>query len=172
MADKNELEAVSKQFEATVRKQAENISRKYIDTPRTTPFALMFVPTEGLFAEITRRTALFELLRREHKITVVGPANLAALLSSLQMGFDTLAIQKRTSDVWNVLKSVNTNFRKFGEALASTKKKLISATNEIENVESKSRTIERKLNSVEKLSVPDSISLPEETDAGETEETD
>jgi len=171
MADKYELEAVSKQFEATVRKQAENISRKYIDTPRTTPFALMFVPTEGLFAEITRRTALFELLRREHKITVVGPANLAALLSSLQMGFDTLAIQKRTSDVWNVLKSVNTNFRKFGEALANTKKKLISATNEIENVESKSRTIERKLNSVEKLSVSDSISLPEEIDAGETEGT-
>jgi DNA recombination protein RmuC len=88
------------------------------------------------------------------------------------MGFDTLAIQKRTSDVWNVLKSVNTSFRKFGEALASTKKKLISATNEIENVESKSRTIERKLNSVEKLSVPDSINMPGEIDADGTEEID
>ena len=172
MADKNELEAVSKQFEGTVRDEAKKISGKYIDTPRTTPFALMFVPTEGLFAEIVRRTSLFEFLRRELKITVVGPTNLAAFLSSLQMGFDTLAIQKRTSDVWNVLKAVNTSFRKFGEALASTKKKLISATNEIENVESKSRTLERKLNSVEKLSVPDSINLPLEIDADETEETE
>ena len=172
MADKNELEAVSKQFENTVRDEAKKNSSKYIDTPRTTPFALMFVPTEGLFAEITRRTSLFESLRREQKITVVGPTNLAAFLSSLQMGFDTLAIQKRTSDVWNVLKAVNTSFRKFGEALASTKKKLISATNEIENVESKSRTLERKLNSVEKLSVPDSINLPLEIDADETEETE
>jgi DNA recombination protein RmuC len=172
MADKNELEAVSKQFESTVRDEAKKISSKYIDTPRTTPFALMFVPTEGLFAEIVRRTSLFESLRRELKITVVGPTNLAAFLSSQQMGFDTLAIQKRTSDVWNVLKAVNTGFRKFGEALASTKKKLISATNEIENVESKSRTIERKLNSVEKLSVPDSITLPGEIDASETEEND
>ena len=171
MADRNELETVSKQFENTVKDEAKKISSKYIDTPRTTPFALMFVPTEGLFAEIVRRTSLFESLRREQKITVVGPTNLAAFLSSLQMGFDTLAIQKRTSDVWDVLKAVNTNFRKFGEALASTKKKLISATNEIENVESKSRIIERKLNSVEKLSVPDSINLPEEIDASETEET-
>jgi DNA recombination protein RmuC len=172
MADKSELEAVSKQFESTVRDEAKKISSKYIDTPRTTPFALMFVPTEGLFAEIVRRTALFESLRREMKITVVGPTNLAAFLSSLQMGFDTLAIQKRTSDVWNVLKAVNTSFRKFGEALASTKKKLISATNEIEIAESKSRTLERKLNSVEKLSVPDSINLPLEIDADETDETE
>ena len=159
MADKAEMEVISKQFENTVKEEAKKISSKYIDTPRTTPFALMFVPTEGLFAEIVRRPALFELLRREYKITVVGPTNLAAFLSSLQMGFDTLAIQKRTSDVWKVLKTVNTSFRKFGEALANTKKKLISATNEIENVESRSRTIERKLNSVDKLSGQEQIDL-------------
>ena len=153
MADKSELETISKQFEGAVRKQAENIGKKYIDTPRTTPFALMFVPTEGLFAEITRRTSLFESLRRDLKITVVGPANLAAFLSSLQMGFDTLAIQKRTSEIWNFLKTVNSNFRKFGESLAKTKKKLISATDEITRAESRSRSIEKKLNSAEKMSI-------------------
>jgi len=164
MAEKSELEAISKQFESAVKKQAETISKKYIDTPRTTPFALMFVPTEGLFAEITRRTSLFESLRRDLKITVVGPANLAAFLSSLQMGFDTLAIQKRTSEVWKTLKEVNTNFKKYGELLVKTKKKLISATNDIEKVESKSRTIVRKLNSAEKMSIkelPDQPALIE-----------
>jgi len=159
MADKSELDAASKQFENTVKEEAKKISSKYIDTPRTTPFALMFVPTEGLFAEIIRRPALFELLRHEYKITVVGPTNLAAFLSSLQMGFDTLAIQKRTSDVWKTLKEVNTGFRKFGEVLAKTKQKLISATNDIEKVESRSRTIERKLNSAEKLSGRESVDL-------------
>jgi len=159
MADKSELETVSKQFETIVKDEARKISGKYIDTPRTTPFALMFVPTEGLFAEIIRRPALFEFLRQEYKITVVGPTNLAAFLSSLQMGFDTLAIQKRTSDVWKTLKEVNTGFRKFGEALAKTKQKLISATNDIERAESKTRTIERKLNSAEKLSGGESVDL-------------
>jgi len=167
MADKSELDAASKQFESAVKEEAKKISGKYIDTPRTTPFALMFVPTEGLFAEIIRRPALFEFLRHEYKITVVGPTNLAALLSSLQMGFDTLAIQKRTSDVWKTLKEVNTGFRKFGEVLAKTKQKLISATNDIEDVESKSRTIERKLNSAEKLSVKE---LPDQPPLIENEE--
>ena len=171
MADKNELETISKQFESTVKKQAENISKKYIDTPRTTPFALMFVPTEGLFAEITRRTSLFESLRRDLKITVVGPANLAAFLSSLQMGFDTLAIQKRTSEVWNILKTVNSSFRRFGEALAKTKKRLISATNEIERAESRSRTIEKKLNSAEKMSVNESPDVTPKIETGQNEKT-
>ena len=162
MAGKEELKAVSKEFEDTVKKEAKKIRDKYIDIPRTTPFALMFVPTEGLFAEIIRRPALFEELRREIKVTVVGPANFAAFLSSLRMGFDTLAIQKNSSDVWKTLKEVQKGFRNFGDALASTKKKLISATNDIEDAERKSQTIVKKLNSAEKLSVSEPFALIEE----------
>jgi len=161
-----EIDAVSKQFESTVKKCAKDIRDKYIDPPRTTDFAFMFVPTEGLFAEIVRRTALFETLQREYKITVVGPTNFAAVLNSLQMGFQTLAIEKRSSEVWKTLGAVKTGFRNFGEALAATKKKLVAATNEIDNVESKSRTIERKLKSVGELPVPESAALIGGSDAG------
>jgi DNA recombination protein RmuC len=154
-----EVEAASKQFENTVKKCAKDIRDKYIDPPRTTDFAFMFVPTEGLFAEIVRRTPLFEALQREYKITVVGPTNFAAVLNSLQMGFQTLAIEKRSSEVWKTLGAVKTGFRNFGEALANTKKKLVAATNEIDNVETKSRTIERKLRSVEELPAPESAAL-------------
>ena len=153
---KEEMNAVSKQFEKTIKDEAKKISEKYINPPRTTDFALMFVPTEGLFAEIVKRTALCEILRRELKITVVGPTNFAALLNSLQMGFQTLAIEKRSSDVWKTLGAVKTGFRNFGEALANTKKKLVAATNEIEDAETKSRTIERKLRIVEELPVSES----------------
>ena len=155
---------VSKQFENTVKVEAKKIHDKYIDVPRTTPFALMFVPTESLFAEIVRRPSLFETLRREYKVTVVGPTNFAAFLSSLQMGFQTLAIEKRSSEVWKTLKEVKTGFRNFGEALANTKKKLISATSEIDNVEKKSRTIERKLRSVEELSDSEPATLADGMD--------
>jgi DNA recombination protein RmuC len=127
----------------------------------------MFVPTEGLFAEIVRRTELFEILRRDYKITVVGPTNFAAVLNSLQMGFQTLAIEKRSSDVWKTLGDVKTGFRNFGEALANTKKKLVAATNEIDNVQTKSRTIERKLKSVGELPVSESVALIGELDDGQ-----
>ena len=170
MADKKELEAISKQFESTVKAEAKKIQDKYIESPRTTPFALMFVPTESLFAEIVRRPSLFETLRNDYKVTVVGPTNFAAFLSSLQMGFQTLAIEKRSSEVWMTLKAVKTGFKNFGEALANTKKKLLSAKNEIDNVERKSRTIERKLKSVEELSVSDSKALIGEIDFGEDED--
>ncbi|MDR0434588.1 MAG: DNA recombination protein RmuC [Gracilibacteraceae bacterium] len=161
-----EIEAASKQFENTVKKCAKDIRDKYIDPPRTTDFAFMFVPTEGLFAEIVRRSDLFEVLRRDYKITVVGPTNFAAVLNSLQMGFQTLAIEKRSSDVWKTLGAVKTGFRNFGEALASTKKKLVAATNEIDNVETKSRTIERKLRSVEELPAAEAQALIGGLDAG------
>jgi DNA recombination protein RmuC len=153
---KEEMHSISKQFEITIMREAKKIQEKYINPPQTTDFALMFVPTEGLFAEIVKRPALCEKLRRDYKITVVGPTNFAALLNSLQMGFQTLAIEKRSSEVWKTLGAVKTGFRNFGEALANTKKKLVAATNEIDNVETKSRTLERKLRDVEGLPMSDS----------------
>ena len=119
-----EMEIVVRQFENSVKKCAKDIRDKYINPPFTTDFAIMFVPTEGLYAEILRRTGLFETLQREFKISVVGPTNLVAFLSSLQMGFKTLAIEKRSSEVWEILGAVKTEFGRFGEVLEKTKKKL------------------------------------------------
>jgi len=165
-----EIQTMSKLFERSVTNFAKEISEKYIDPPRTTDFAFMFVPTEGLFAEIAKRTALFETLQRSHKITVVGPTNFVAVLNSLQMGFQTLAIEKRSSEVWKTLGAVKTGFRNFGEALANTKKKLVAATNEIDNVETKSRTIERKLKSVGELPYSDAAGLIGDAETGADDE--
>jgi DNA recombination protein RmuC len=147
------------QFENSVKKNAKDIRDKYINPPLTTDFAIMFVPTEGLYAEILRRTGLFEVLQRDYKITVVGPTNLVAFLSSLQMGFKTLAIEKRSSEVWEVLSAVKTSFSKFGEVLAKTKKKLTEAANVIEEAEQKSRTIERKLRTVHEIPRQEALAL-------------
>ncbi|MDR3218090.1 MAG: DNA recombination protein RmuC [Dysgonamonadaceae bacterium] len=146
-----DVEAASKQFENSVKKNAKDIRDKYINPPVTTDFAIMFVPTEGLYAEILRRTGLFETLQREYKITVVGPTNLVAFLSSLQMGFKTLAIEKRSSEVWEVLGAVKTEFGNFGIVLEKTKKKLEEATNVIDKAGVRSRAIERKLRTVQEL---------------------
>ncbi|MEG2070595.1 MAG: DNA recombination protein RmuC, partial [Bacteroidales bacterium] len=145
------LETVSKQFENAVKKNAKDIRDKYINPPFTTDFAIMFVPTEGLYAEILRRTGLFEQLQREYKITVVGPANLVAFLSSLQMGFKTLAIEKRSSEVWEVLGAVKTEFGLFGNVLEKTKKKLQEASHVIDQAGVRTRVIERKLRTVQEL---------------------
>lgn len=145
-----ELEAISKQFENSVRKCAKDIKDKYINPPVTTDFAIMFVPTEGLYAEILRRTGLFESLQRE-KITVVGPTNLVAFLSSLQMGFKTLAIEKRSSEVWEVLGAVKTEFGNFGIILEKVKEKLQQASNVIDKAGTRSRAIEKKLRNVQEL---------------------
>ena len=142
------IEEEGKNFEAVVKKNAEDIMQKYILPPYTTDFAIMFVPTEGLYAEILRRTGLFETLRRDYKITVSGPANLAAFLSSLQMGFRTLAIEKRSGEVWQLLSTVKTDFSKFGDILDKTKKKLIEATNVIDQAGVRTRAIERHLGSI------------------------
>ena len=146
-----EWELASKQLENAVKKNARDIRDKYINPPMTTDFGIMFVPTEGLYAEILRRTGLFELLQREFKITVVGPSNLVAFLSSLQMGFRTLAIEKRSSEVWEVLGAVKTEFGAFGDILEKTKKKLQEATNVIDSAGTRSRAIERKLKDVQSL---------------------
>jgi DNA recombination protein RmuC len=144
-------ETVAKQFENSVKKSAKDIRDKYINPPVTTDFAILFVPTEGLYAEILRRTGLFETLQRDYKITVVGPTNFVAFLSSLQMGFKTLAIEKRSSEVWEVLGAVKTQFSSFGDILEKTKKKLEQATNVIDQAGVRSRAIERKLRTVQEL---------------------
>ena len=146
-----DVEAISKQFENSIKKNAKDIKEKYINPPITTDFAIMFVPTEGLYAEILRRTGLFEILQRDFKITVVGPTNLVAFLSSLQMGFKTLAIEKRSSEVWEILGAVKTEFGNFGTVLEQTKKKLQQATNVIDKAGVRSRAIERKLRTVQEL---------------------
>ncbi len=144
-----EVEKEASRFESSVKRCAAEIHSKYIIPPMTTDFAIMFVPTEGLYAEILRRTGLFETLRRDFKITVTGPANLAAFLSSLQMGFRTLAIEKRSSEVWKLLSQVKTEFSSFGDILDKTRKKLTEAANVIDSAGVRTRAIERRLRDVE-----------------------
>jgi DNA recombination protein RmuC len=154
-----DVELISRQFETSVKKNARDIREKYIYPPVTTDFAIMFVPTEGLYAEILRRTGLFETLQRDFKITVVGPTNLVAFLSSLQMGFKTLAIEKRSSEVWEILGAVKTEFGNFGVVLERTKKKLQEAANVVDLAGVRSRAIERKLRTVQELPVEQTIEL-------------
>lgn len=154
-----EIETFSKQFENAVKKNAKDIRDKYINPPHTTDFAIMFVPTEGLYAEILRRAGLFDLLRRDFNITVIGPSNLVAFLSSLQMGFRTLAIEKRSSEVWELLGAVKTEFSNFGLILDKTKKKLQEATNVIDKAGVRSRAIARKLRDVQELPAEQSVKL-------------
>ena len=130
---------------------AKDIKEKYIEVPYTTDFGLMFLPFEGLFSEIIRIPGLFQEIQNTFKVTIAGPTTLGAFLNSLQMGFRTLAIQKETSKVWDLLSSVKSEFGKFGDILAATKKKLESATSEIEKAENRSRQIEKKLVKVEAL---------------------
>jgi DNA recombination protein RmuC len=157
-----DIDVVSKQFENSVKKNAKDIRDKYINPPITTDFAIMFVPTEGLYAEILRRTGLFELLQRDYKITVVGPTNLVAFLSSLQMGFRTLAIEKQTGKVWETLGTVKKEFGKFGDVLEKTKKKLEEATNVIDQAGVRSRAIERSLRTVQELPQGETTALLED----------
>jgi len=154
-----DIEDANKQFEFSIKKNAKDIRDKYINPPLTTDFAIMFVPTEGLYAEVLRRTGLFELLQREYRVTVVGPTNLVAFLSSLQMGFRTLAIEKRSSEVWQILGAVKTQFGDFGKILDKTKKKLQEVTNVIEDAGTRSRVIERKLRTVQELPSEESVIL-------------
>src|SRR6185295_232662 len=154
-----DIEDANKQFEFSIKKNAKDIRDKYINPPLTTDFAIMFVPTEGLYAEVLRRTGLFELLQREYRVTVVGPTNLVAFLSSLQMGFRTLAIEKRSSEVWQILGAVKTQFGDFGKILDKTKKKLQEVTNVIEDAGTRSRVIERKLRTVQELPSEESVML-------------
>lgn len=156
------IETASKAFENSVKKNAKDICEKYINPPVTTDFALMFVPSEGLYAEISRRVGLTELLHRQFKIIVVGPGNLVALLSSLQMGFRTLAIQKRSSEVWGVLGTIKNEFGTFATLLEKTKNQMQTVSNTIDKAGAKARTIERKLKNVQELPSAEAPNLVEE----------
>lgn len=157
-ADKDEIEAQKKALVTDIKKMAKDIKEKYIEVPYTTDFGLMFLPFEGLFAEVMRVPGLFQQIQDEYKVTIAGPTTLGAFLNSLQMGFRTLAIQKETSKVWDLLGSVKTEFGKFGDVLAATKKKLDAASKEIGNAETRSRAIEKKLKNVDALPVTESDS--------------
>ncbi|PZP34593.1 MAG: DNA recombination protein RmuC [Roseateles depolymerans] len=150
-ADAAAAEASAKAIETRLRLEARTIREKYVGPPHTTDFAILFVPTEGLYAEALRRPGLVEGLQREHKVMLCGPTTLLATLSSLQMGFRTLALEKRSAEVWEVLGAVKTEFGKFGEVLAKTKKKLEEASNTIDAAEVRTRAMTRKLKGVEAL---------------------
>ncbi len=158
-ADKVMAEKSVKNLETRIKVEAKAIREKYIDPPNTTDFGIMFLPVEGLYAEVLRRPGLCDSLQRDYRIVVTGPTTLAALLNSLQMGFRTLAVEKRSSEVWELLGAVKTQFSKFGEVLAKTKKKLQEASNTIDQAEVRTRVIERKLSKVQELPQTDSAKL-------------
>jgi len=145
------VDAAMKTLETQLKRCAKDICEKYINPPKTTDFALLFLPSEGLYAEAIRRVGLVQNVQRDCRVTFVGPTTLAALLNSLQMGFRTLAIQKRSSEVWNLLAAVKTEFGKFGEALSAVKEKIDQASRKIEDVDVRSRAITKKLRDVEEL---------------------
>src|SRR5215471_17381162 len=149
--DAEAVETAVKTLETQLKKCAKDICDKYINPPKTTDFALLFLPSEGLYAEAIRRVGLVQNVQRDSRVTFVGPTTLAALLNSLQMGFRTLAIQKRSSEVWNLLAAVKTEFGKFGEALSAVKEKIDQASRKIEDVDVRSRAITKKLRDVEEL---------------------
>ncbi|HSS18211.1 MAG TPA: DNA recombination protein RmuC [Candidatus Dormibacteraeota bacterium] len=149
--DPTAVEAAIKTLETQLKRCAKDICEKYINPPKTTDFALLFLPSEGLYAEAIRRVGLVQNVQRDCRVTFVGPTTLAALLNSLQMGFRTLAIQKRSSEVWNLLASVKTEFGKFGEALTAVKEKIDQASRKMEDVDVRSRVITKKLRDVEEL---------------------
>jgi len=153
-ADPAAAESAAAAIEARLRNEAKSIRNKYVAAPHTTDFAILFVPTEGLYAEALRRPGLVQRLQDEHRIMLAGPTTLLATLNSLQMGFRTLALERRSAEVWQVLGAVKTEFQKFGEMLAKTKKKLQEAQNTIGQTEQRTRVMATKLQGVEALPDP------------------
>jgi DNA recombination protein RmuC len=153
------VEEAGRLLENRIKGEAKTIREKYLDPPHTTDFGIMFLPTEGLYAEVTRRIGLCEHLQREYRVTIAGPNTLVAFLNSLQMGFRTLAIERRSSEVWALLGAVKTEFGRFGEILDKTKKKLDEASNTIDGAATRSRAIERKLRDVQQLPASDAAQL-------------
>jgi DNA recombination protein RmuC len=150
-ADAAGVESAAKAIESRLRQEAKSIREKYVGPPHTTDFAILFLPTEGLYAEALRRPGLLEALQREHKVMLAGPTTLLATLNSLQMGFRTLALEQRSAEVWEVLGAVKTEFGRFGEVLAKTKKKLDEASHTIDAAEQRTRVMARQLRGVEAL---------------------
>jgi len=158
-ADVEAAAAAAHALERRVREEAKTIRAKYVAPPHTTDFAILFLPTEGLYAEVIRRPGLFEVLQREHRVTIAGPTTLTAILNALQMGFRTLAIEQRSSEVWQLLGAVKNEFGKFGDILDKVRKKLAEASRQIDETGVRSRAIERKLRNVESLPVSESQAL-------------
>ena len=159
MANAELAAAAATSLENRIRLEAKTIREKYVDPPNTTDFAIMFLPIEGLYAEVLRRPGLCDSLQREYRISITGPTTLAALLNSLQMGFRTLAIEKRSSEVWGLLGAVKTEFGKFGDVLIKTKEKLEQASKQIDAAAVRTRAIERKLKDVEQLPAADAVRI-------------
>lgn len=151
------IASLGKALEVRIKAEAKDIRDKYLDPPYTTDFGILFLPIEGLYAEVLRRPGLADTLQREYKVIITGPTTIAAILNSLQMGFRTLAIEKRSSDVWATLGAIKTEFSTFGDLLDKTHKKLQEASNTIESASRKSRTIERKLNKAQEMPVPEIV---------------
>ncbi len=157
-ADRDAVEEYAKALENRIKAEAKDIRDKYLDPPNTTDFGILFLPIEGLYAEVLRRPGLQDNIRRDYRVAIAGPTTISAFLNSLQMGFRSLAIEKRASDVWQILGSIKTEFGKFGDILEKTHKKIQEAGNTIENAARKSRNIERKLKRVQ--SMPDKSEAP------------
>ena len=163
-----EIESAGKALETRIKLEAKKIREKYIEPPYTTDFAILFLPTEGLYAEIIRRNGLIEFLQNEYRVSVAGPSTFSAMLNSLQMGFKTLAIEERSSEIWKTLSKVKTEFGKFGEVIDATKKKLEAASKQFDSVDTRTRQINKALKGVEVLSMPDGqhigLDLEDDTD--------
>jgi len=158
-ADVEAVETAGKQLENRVKACAGDICGKYLNPPKTTDFGILFLPIEGLFAEVIRRTGLTEVIQRECRVVIAGPTTLWSILSSLQMGFRTLAIQKRSSEVWNLLAAVKTEWTKYGDVLDAVQKKLTQASDTIEKAKARSRAVGRKLKDVQELPVGEATGL-------------
>jgi len=155
-ADPVDADAAAKALEQRIRLEAKSITEKYVEPPHTTDFAILFLPTEGLYAEVLRRPGLMEALQRDYRVTLAGPTTLLAMLSSLQMGFRTLALEKRSSEVWQVLGAVKTEFGKFGDVLAKVKAQTQTVLNTLDSADTRSRAMQRALKTVQAL--PDDAS--------------
>jgi len=170
-ADADAVELAGKQLESRIKSCARDIREKYVNPPATTDFGILFLPIEGLFAEVIRRPGLSEVIQREHRIILAGPTTLWSILNSLQMGFRTLAIQKRSSEVWSLLAAVKTEWAKYGDILDSVQKKLLQASESIEKAKVRSRAVGRRLRDVQELPSHDHPTslLPPEPDENETD---
>jgi DNA recombination protein RmuC len=170
-ADLEAVEVAGRQLEISIKASGRSIAEKYLNPPKTTDFGILFLPTEGLFAEVVRRPGLADLIQREHRVVIAGPTTLWAILNSLQMGFRTLAIEKRSSEVWTLLGAVKTEWTKYGDVLTKVKKKLEEASNTIDTAQTRSRVIGRKLREVQELPTLDADAVLKigDGDAGEDE---
>jgi DNA recombination protein RmuC len=158
-ADAAAADQAAKALETRIRQEAKSIADKYVEPPHTTDFAILFLPSEGLYAEVLRRPGLMQALQQDMCITLAGPTTLMAMLSSLQMGFRTLALEKRSSEVWQVLGAVKTEFAKFGDVLAKVKNQTQTVLNTLDHAETRSRAMNRALKTVEQLPAHESAAL-------------